>query len=88
MAGRPRPSDASEKAKTPTMKSELSTEGAKLSLVAVVNMSSRPLSAAELSVLRRGLSFVPTRRQTAAQLEAELKEWDRFMSLQEYWHGV
>ena len=68
--------------------SKQSTEGAKLPPVEIVNMSSRPLSEAELSVLKRGLSFVPTRRQTIAQLTAELKEWDRLMRLQEYWHGV
>ena len=46
-----------------TVKSKLSPEGAKLSPVEIVNQSSRTLSAAELSVLKRGLSFVPTRKQ-------------------------
>lgn len=52
----------------------------------VVNMSSRQLTALELSVLSRGLSFVPSRKQTIAQLTAELKEWERLMRLKEYWH--
>ena len=56
--------------------------------VEVVNLSSRQLSTTELAVLSKGLSFVPSRKQTVAQLTAELKEWERLMRLQEYWHGM
>ena len=56
--------------------------------VEVVNRSSRVLSAEEQSVLSKGLSFVPSKRQTVAHLTAELKEWERLMRLREYWHGV
>ena len=55
--------------------------------VEVVNHSRRQLSPTERAVLAKGLSFVPSRKQTVAQLTAELKEWERLMRLREYWHG-
>ncbi|KAF0287549.1 hypothetical protein FJT64_014057 [Amphibalanus amphitrite] len=55
--------------------------------VGVVNLSSRQLTPTELALLTRGLSFVPSRKQTVAQLTAELKEWERLMRLREFWHN-
>ena len=55
--------------------------------VEVINLSDRRLTESELSLLGKGLSFVPTKRQTIAQLIAELKEWERLMRLKEYWDG-
>ncbi|KAF0296259.1 STAM-binding protein [Amphibalanus amphitrite] len=55
--------------------------------VGVVNLSSRQLTPTELALLTRGLSFVPSRKQTIAQLTAELKEWERLMRLREFWHN-
>ena len=55
--------------------------------VQVINLSDRELSEAELSVLGKGLTFVPSKRQPVAQLVAELKEWERLMRLREYWDG-
>ena len=57
------------------------------SRVEVVNLSSRRLTESELSLLGKGLTFVPAKRQTVAQLVAELKEWERLMRLREYWEG-
>ena len=54
--------------------------------IEVVNMSKRTLSSSELSLLTRGLSFAPSRKQTVAQLTADLKEWERLMRLREYWY--
>ena len=55
--------------------------------VEVINLSDRRLTESELSLLGKGLSFVPTKRQTIAQLIAELKEWEWLMRLKEYWDG-
>ena len=55
--------------------------------VEVINQSGRKLTDAELSVLGKGLTFVPSKRQPVAQLLAELKEWERLMRLREYWDG-
>ena len=41
-----------------------------------------------MSVLSKGLTFVPSRRQTVAQLTADLKEWERLMRLREYWYDA
>ena len=62
-------------------------EKSKLSPVEVINLSSRQLSPTEQSVLAKGLSFVPSKKQTVAHLTAELKEWERLMRLREFWHG-
>ena len=56
--------------------------------VEVVNLSDRQLTESELSLLGKGLSFVPSKRQTLAQLIGELKEWERLMRLREFWDGI
>ena len=55
--------------------------------VEVTNMSKRNLSADELSLLSKGLNFVPTAKQSVTKTIAELKEWERLVRLREYWHG-
>ena len=60
----------------------------KPSPVEVINQSSTQLTATEMSVLSKGLTFVPSRRQTVAQLTADLKEWERLMRLREYWYDA
>ena len=62
------------------------SEESKPSPVEVINLSSRQLSSIEQSVLAKGLSFVPSKKQTVAHLTAELKEWERLMRLREFWH--
>ena len=51
----------------------------------IFNLSTRKLTEAETSVLKKGLNFVPTRKQPLAQVISELKEWERLMRLHEYW---
>ena len=53
--------------------------------VKVTNLSSKPLSSSQLSLLSKGLGFVPVRRQKVTHLLAELKEWERLMRQREFW---
>ena len=55
--------------------------------VEVTNLSDRELSGDQLSLLRKGLGFVPTRGVQATQVLAELREWERLMRLREFWHN-
>ncbi|XP_045178135.2 uncharacterized protein LOC123538232 [Mercenaria mercenaria] len=53
----------------------------------VTNLSSRILTEAELSLLSKGLSFVPTRhRVDMTKIHSDLAEWERRMRLKEYFH--
>ena len=74
-------------ASEPACAAESPTGGDDRAQVEVVNLSDRPLTESELSLLGKGLSFVPSKRQTIAQLVTELKEWERLMRLREYWDG-
>lgn len=53
----------------------------------VINLSKRKLTKAELSLLAKGLKFVPTRKTIdMGRLLADLKSWERRMRLREYYH--
>ena len=53
--------------------------------VKVTNLSGTELTADQLSLLSRGLGFVPVKRQRMTHLLAELKEWERLVRLKEFW---
>ena len=53
--------------------------------VKVTNLSSKALSDDQLSLLKKGLGFVPVKRHCVTQLISELKEWERLVRLREYW---
>ena len=53
--------------------------------VKVTNLSDKKLSPDQLSLLGKGLGFVPVRRQRITHLAAELKEWERLVRLKEFW---
>ena len=55
--------------------------------VEVINLSKRPLSPDELSLLSKGLNFVPTAKQSLTKTVAQLKEWERLVRLREFWHN-
>ena len=53
----------------------------------VTNLSSRKLTKAELSLLSKGFSFVPTRKIIdIAKVQSDLVEWERRMRLSEYFY--
>ena len=52
---------------------------------AVINLSERKLSKAEISLLEKGLTFVPTnRKMDLTVLLTEIKEWERRLRLKEF----
>ena len=53
--------------------------------VQVTNLSDKVLSTDHLSLLSKGLGFVPVRTPKTTRLISELKEWERLMRLREYW---
>ena len=53
--------------------------------VQVTNLSDKVLSAGQLSLLSKGLGFVPVRAQQVTRLISELREWERLVRLKEYW---
>ena len=55
--------------------------------VEVTNLSGRELSEDQLSLLSKGLGFIPTRGVPATQVMVELREWERLMRLREFWHN-
>ena len=64
-----------------------SAEGGADDTVAVTNLSNKPLSQVQLNLLKKGLNFVPTKRQHVTHIMQELKEWERLMRIKEFWHG-
>ena len=48
-------------------------------------MSKKVLSEEQISLLSKGLNFVPTKKTPLTLLIAELQEWQRLMRLHEYW---
>ena len=55
--------------------------------VEVTNLSGSELSEDELSLLSKGLGFIPARGVPTTQVMAELREWERLMRLREFWHN-
>ena len=55
--------------------------------VTVTNLSDRALTADQLTLLSKGLGFVPVRAQQVTRLISELREWERLVRLKEYWAG-
>ena len=53
--------------------------------VKVVNLSDRVLSSDQLSLLSKGLGFVPVKKQRLTNLISELREWERLVRLREFW---
>ena len=51
----------------------------------VINMSKKSLTKDQLSLLNKGLNFVPTQKTPLTLLLAELQEWQRLMRLREFW---
>ena len=54
-------------------------------VVKVTNLSSKVLSPSQLSLLSKGLGFVPVKKQSMTHLLSELKEWERLNRLKEFW---
>ena len=53
----------------------------------VTNLSSRKLSDAEISLLTKGFTFIPTRNQIdMVKVQSDLSEWERRMRLREYFY--
>ena len=55
--------------------------------VEVTNLSKRDLTSDEISLLSKGLNFVPTTKQSITRTKAQLKEWERLVRLREFWHN-
>lgn len=53
----------------------------------VCNLSSRPLSDAEISVLSKGLTFTPTPRPDHIKLQEDIEEFCWRLRLKFYWHN-
>ena len=53
--------------------------------VKVTNLSNKKLSTDQLSLLSKGLGFVPVKRQRTTNLLSELKDWERLVRLKEFW---
>jgi hypothetical protein len=55
----------------------------------IFNQSKRVLSDAEVSLLSKGLSFVPTKKRIdMTNLLADIREWERRMRLKEYFYNT
>ena len=53
----------------------------------VFNLSNKELTAAQKTLLEKGLKFIPTRKKVnMATILADLREWERKMRLAEYFH--
>ena len=67
------------------VKRRVNSSGGSTGQVKVTNLSSKNLSPDQLSLLCKGLGFVPVRKQQITHLLSELKEWERLVRLKEYW---
>lgn len=57
-------------------------------VMSVTNLSRHKLTEAQLSLLERGLKFIPSKhRVDKVKLLADLSEWERRMRLAEFFHG-
>ena len=55
--------------------------------VEVTNLSKRDLTPDEISLLSKGLNFVPTTKQSITRTKAQLKEWESLVRLREFWYN-
>jgi len=54
----------------------------------IINLSSRVLNENEVSVLSKGLKFIPTTNALdVVKVKSDLVEWERRMRLKEYFYG-
>ena len=54
--------------------------------IKVINMSSKSLSDAQISLLKKGLKFTPTPKKNIPDLDINIQEFCRTLRLKEYFH--